>query len=98
MCEDVDDAKSHFTAKTSKSKRFLTFTKCINEKLTQTDSKVCGKMVTYNEWQSYRAMLDVHNTAVNLVQRKREAKAAQREHDRARHNIKALKTLDSIKD
>ena len=87
-----DDAKSVKTVKTTKS---VTFDKSANERGSQTEIKTCGRIISYEQSLFLRDLQNVHRTATIYTDRKRDAKAAEKEFTKAKNIFKSFKQLDT---
>ena len=99
--EDVQeqiDSTSVRSGKTSRSTKTVTFDGTVNEKTTQTDTKICGKTIKNDEYQIFACMIEVHKKAVTYNLRRRDAKRAEKDFVKSKHQVKVFKQLDEDQD
>lgn len=88
------DSTSIISGKTSRSTKTVTFDGSANEKTTQTDSKICGKVILLSEYNIFNCMIEVHKKAITYNQRRRDAKRAEKDFIKSKHLVKVFKQLD----
>ena len=92
--EDQIDSRSVKSGKSSKSTKTVTFDGSANEKSSQTESKICGMIIYFREYATYKSMIDIHKKAVTFHQKRRDAKHAEKEFTRAKHLVKVFKQIE----
>ena len=93
---EVGDVVSRRSGRSVSSTKTVRFDKTANEKSSQTESRICGRVISFQEHVNFRALQDVHKAAAKYVDRKRDAKAAEKEFNKAKHNIKVFKAMDMM--